>query len=250
MTKHDKTAAAHTLGFTMTDGGRMATKHFKRQYAGDCVTRAITLAEGIDYMLVYKELSRRMKRFGRSGANNGVYDMIWRPMLKQAGYKTVTPPGARGDVIVDQYTRWLGVPLASAELPTKGTVVVRVRRRKGRGTHSHHLFTVIDGVIHDSFNPATPSYEYELMEYHIKPRRSALVGQIGGANKPAKPKKERKVTKIEGNGDHIKVGKAWREIDPDGFKRWGKEAGTWSRAAAGAYLQETDPDQYASLLAR
>ena len=216
----------------------MQTKRFKRQYAGDCVTRAITLAEGIDYILIYKELSRRMKAWGRSGANNGVYDTIWRPMLQEAGYEQVKPHDAQG-------YRYHRVPLASAELPAKGTVVVRVSRRNGR-RHGHHLFTVIDGVIHDSFNPANPAYDYELMEYHIKPRRSTLVGQIRGANKPAKPKKERTVT----SNDDIKVGKAWREIDHDSFKRWGKEAGTWSRAAAGAYLKETDPDMYASLLAR
>jgi hypothetical protein len=249
MTKNIKTAAVHEMGFVHTDGGRMQTKRFKRQYAGDCVTRAITLAEDINYILVYKELSRRMKAWGRSGANNGVYDSIWRPMLKDAGYEQVMPRGASATIVVNAYTRMQTVPLASAELPTKGTVVCRVRRARG-GRHGHHLFTIIDGVIHDSFNPANPAYNYELMEYHIKPRRSTLVGQIRGADKPAKPKKERKVTKIEGNGEYIKVGKAWREIDPDGFKAWGKEAGTWSRAAAGAYLQETDPDQYASLLAR
>jgi hypothetical protein len=247
MTKNTATIPAHALRFEATDGGRMATKHFKKQYAGDCVTRAITLAEGIDYMLVYRELSRRMKTWGRSGANNGVYDLIWRPMLQEAGYVRGTLPKVHG---AGERTTF-SVPLVSAELPATGTVVCRVRRRKGRSKHSHHLFTVIDGVIRDSFNPTRDEYGYELMEYYVKPRRSGMAGMIRGANKPAKPKKEtKKMAKTETNTDDMKVGKLWREIDPDAFKAWGKEAGTWSRAAAGAYLRQTAPGQYASLLAR
>lgn len=235
-TKIAQTKQVHEMGFTPTDGGRMATGRFKSQYAGDCVTRALTIAEGIDYKLVYRELSRRMKVWGRSGANNGVYDSIWRPMLVEAGYE-------RHDTG--------RLPLASVELPVKGTVVCRVRRVNRRRRHSNHLFTIVDGVIMDSFNPANPAYDYELMEFYIKPARSTLSGQIRGADKPRRTKKEtKKVAKTETNTDDMKVGKAWREIDPDSFKAWGKEAGTWSRAAAGAYLKETDPDQYASLLAR
>ena len=257
MTKNIKTKPVHEMGFVATDGGRMATNRFKRRHTGDCVTRAITLAEGIDYMLVYRELSRRMKAWGRSSAGNGVYDAIWRPMLAEAGYLPCTPvkvtPEESRRFMHTSFVGARGVPLVSAELPATGTVVVRVRRRKNSGrrsTHSHHLFTVIDGVIHDSWNPARPEYDFELMEYHIKPRRSTMVGLIRGADKRRKPKKERTVTKTDGNKDDIKVGKLWREIDPDAFKAWGKQAGTWSRAAAGAYLKETDPDQYASLLAR
>ncbi|HEY7823665.1 MAG TPA: hypothetical protein VIG24_12560, partial [Acidimicrobiia bacterium] len=162
-TKIAQTAPVHTMGFVATDGGRMATGRFKSQYAGDCVTRALTIAEGIDYKLVYRELSRRMKVWGRSGANNGVYDSIWRPMLLEAGY-------ARQEARM--------VPLASAELPAKGTVVCRVRRVNRRRRHSHHLFTIVDGVIMDTFNPTNPAYDYELMEFLIKPARSTLSGQI------------------------------------------------------------------------
>lgn len=256
-TKIARTMQVHEMGFVATDGGRMASGMFKKQYAGDCVTRALTIAEGIDYKLVYRELSRRMKAYGRQNANSGVYDSIWRPMLLDAGYQPAGPVKATGDeqrrLMYTAYAGSRGTPLASAELPAKGTVVCRVRRRTTRTgrKHSSHLFTIVDGVIMDTFNAANPLYDYELVDMLIKPARSTLSGQIRGADKPAKPKKEtKKVTKIEGNGECIKVGKAWREIDPDAFKAWGKEAGTWSRAAAGAYLKETDPDQYASLLAR
>ena len=240
MTRNTKMVPVHEMPFQFTDGGRMESGSFKRQFAGDCVTRAIVIAEGIDYKLVYREFSRRMKmRYGRGGASNGVADAVWRPMLTDAGYKRV----------FDTYrsTGWR-TPLPSMEIPVRGTFVLRVRHRNGR---SGHLFTIRDGVIMDTYNPALSRREYEVFEVYEKPARSTLSGQIRDAKRPAKPKKERKVAKnASTNKDHIKVGKAWREIDPDAFKRWGKEAGTWSRAAAGAYLQETDPDQYASLLAR
>lgn len=232
-----------TLPFVETDGGRWATGRFKRRYTGDCVTRALAIAEDLPYMLVYRELGRRMQRFGRKGAGNGVYGVVYEPMLREAGYTCEV---------------FRGVTLINADLPTKGTLIVHAKARgaNGRMRHASHLFTIIDGVIHDTWNVSESRRDgrhYEVREVWSKPKRSTLRTLVRGADKPAKPKKatptKQKVTRVT-DADDMKIGKAWREIDPDGFKRWGKAAGTWSRAAAGAYLKETDPDMYASLFAR
>lgn len=233
--------AATGMPWIQTDGGRMASGRFKKRYTGDCVTRALAIAEEIPYLLVYRELGRRMQMWGRKGASNGVYTPIYENMMREAGYTTIDMP--KRPTIVN------------ADLPTKGTICVLVKNvgRRGRRAHGTHLFTMIDGTIHDSWNPSAPIWDgshYEIIRYHIKPKASTLRTLVRGAAKPVKPKRETKMTKVEGNSDDMKVGKAWREVDLAAFKAWGKAAGTWSRAAAGAHLKTIDSDFYATLLAR
>jgi hypothetical protein len=123
------------------DGGR-AEAGF-RGNAGDCVTRAVAIATGLPYPQVYTALSEgsRTQRLTKrskvkSGARNGVntkrkwftdymaaLGWVWTPTMQiGSGCK---------------------VHLTDGELPN-GRLIVAV---------SKHYTTVIDGVIHDTFDP-------------------------------------------------------------------------------------------------
>jgi hypothetical protein len=131
------------------DGGR-AEAGF-RGSTGDCVTRSIAIATGLGYREVYDELRERalasrwyMRRLEKAyGANArrhisprmGVPRRIYEPYLAERGFAW-TPTMRVGSGCT--------VHLRKEELPS-GRLVV---------TCSRHLTAVIDGVIHDTFNPA------------------------------------------------------------------------------------------------
>jgi hypothetical protein len=139
----------HSQHLVKNDGGR--SKYFQGT-AGDCVTRSIAIATGIDYMEVYNAMfegieyvkkkgrSKYAKRLRnrKSGAKgttprNGVHKSIYKKYLESIGWKWV-PTMTIGSGCM--------VRLRGDELP-KGTIIVRV---------SKHLVTMIDGVIHDTYD--------------------------------------------------------------------------------------------------
>jgi len=152
------------MKFTYDDGGRAAAG-FKGS-AGDCVVRAIAIASGKPYREVYEALHVRAKeRKQRTGAGkstsprNGVARSVYEHYLMALGFKRVPTM---------QIGSGCKVHLVAEELP-KGTLIVRL---------SKHLTTVIDGVIHDTFNPQRgATYWYGEGEYaagkaaHVSPDR-------------------------------------------------------------------------------
>jgi hypothetical protein len=126
--------------FRYNDGGRAAAG-FKGT-TGDCVTRSIAIATGTPYRQVYDELSAlgKEERIGarktrRSHARTGVYRETIRKYLLSHGWQW-TP--------TMQIGQGCRVHLRADELP-RGRLIVSVSR---------HLTTVIDGVIHDTFDPS------------------------------------------------------------------------------------------------
>lgn len=140
---------AHSQEFVKHDGGR--SKYYVGD-VGDCVTRAIAIATGIDYKIVYdavfngiyelKENGRskiakslRKKKSGRSGTTprNGVHKPVYHKYLESLGWIWVP-------------TMFIGsgckVHLRGDELP-KGRLIVSVSR---------HLTSMIDGVLYDSYD--------------------------------------------------------------------------------------------------
>ena len=131
--------------FIQNDGGRSAAG-FKGS-AGDCVTRAIAIAAGLDYQYVYDAMAagngtqRTTKRSGKSSgkhtANSGIYtSRKWfKDWMTQHGFRWVA-------------TMAIGtgckVHLTPGELPY-GRLVVSVSR---------HYVAVIDGLVHDTFDPS------------------------------------------------------------------------------------------------
>jgi hypothetical protein len=127
----------------VNDGGRSAAGY--KGSAGDCVARAISIASGRPYQEVYDRLAagqasqrvtRKTKKQRRS-ARNGVHvKRKWfKDYMAELGF-------------VWQATMQIGagckVHLKADELPA-GRLVVMVSR---------HLVAVIDGVIHDTFDPS------------------------------------------------------------------------------------------------
>ena len=125
------------MDFAYNDGGRAAASYKGR--AGDCVVRAIAIATQKPYEEVYDAinafaLAERVRRGRRSSARSGVGRTTYERYLKQLGWDWVATM---------QVGSGCRVHLRAEELP-RGRLVVRLSR---------HLTAVIDGAIHDIYNP-------------------------------------------------------------------------------------------------
>lgn len=135
------------MSFFRTDGGRAAAGY--EGDAGDCVTRAIAIATGLPYSTVYDALFARSKAYGEEH-----YGRVARSIQKRGG----SPRSGQHRIVYQSYLESLGwkwvptmkigtgckVHLKADELPL-GRLIVRV---------SKHITTVIDGVIHDTYDPS------------------------------------------------------------------------------------------------
>lgn len=127
--------------FIYDDGGRAAAGF--RGDAGDCVTRAIAIASQRPYIDIYNEINalsraterRGARKRGISSARNGVFKETTRRYLDCMGWK-FTPTMGIGT--------GCKVHLKAEELPA-GRLIVSV---------SKHIVAVIDGVIHDTYDPS------------------------------------------------------------------------------------------------
>lgn len=120
----------------ISDGGR--SKYFKAENVGDCVTRAIAHATGIDYKEVYDNLNKLAKkeRLGKhkiSNSRSGVRRTTARKYLESLGW--VWKPTMR-------IGQGCAVHLREDELP-KGNLIVSV---------SKHFTCVKDGVLYDTYD--------------------------------------------------------------------------------------------------
>ncbi|GAB4662187.1 hypothetical protein MOKP64_45110 [Mycobacterium avium subsp. hominissuis] len=132
------------MAWIYDDGGRQMAG-FKGD-TGDCVTRAIAIATGLPYRQVYdmvnehsaRERGRRNKRTGKnqfSRARTGVFPSTTRKVMADLGWRWVPLMGIGTGCRVH---------LRADELPT-GRVIAEVSR---------HTCAVIDGVIHDTYDPS------------------------------------------------------------------------------------------------
>lgn len=123
------------------DGGRKAAGF--RGETGDCVTRAIAIATGLPYLDVYQDMAdgmwgRRQRRSSKPHprtARDGVERKVYEPYLFKHGW-VWTPTMKIGS--------GCQVHLTESELPS-GRLIVAV---------SKHLTAVIDGEVHDIFDPS------------------------------------------------------------------------------------------------
>lgn len=121
------------------DGGR--SNYFKADNVGDCVTRAIAIATGLDYKEVYEEIQRRCKtdklpkrrKTKGQSARNGVYRVTYERYLKELGWRWVP---------LMKIGTGCTTHLNKEELP-KGRIICRC---------SKHLVAVIDGVVNDTYD--------------------------------------------------------------------------------------------------
>lgn len=143
----------------LNDGGR-AEAGFKGS-TGDCVCRSIAIATGKPYREVYDELHAALDEYtaehrdkvakriasggGRRGTTprNGISPKVFRPYLERLGWKW-TPTMRIGS--------GCKVHLTDGELPM-GRLIVQV---------SKHMTAVINGVIHDTYDPQWATIWYKL----------------------------------------------------------------------------------------
>lgn len=127
-----------SLPFQFNDGGRAAAGF--RGRTGDCVTRSIAIASGLPYAEVYAAMAQGMgdqrKSKGRTARNGVSVSRKWFKDYMLAARFVWVPTMLIGSGCT--------VHLLSGELP-KGRLVVSL---------SKHYTAVIDGVIHDTFNPS------------------------------------------------------------------------------------------------
>lgn len=129
------------MNWIWDDGGR-AEAGFKGTAPGDCVTRAIAIAFRLPYRDVYDVVNlaakaeRQTKAASRSNARTGVRKKTSKALIAELG--GVWTPTMR----IGSGTQ---VHLRREELPEKGRLIVKVTR---------HLVAVVDGTIHDIFDPS------------------------------------------------------------------------------------------------
>jgi hypothetical protein len=126
------------MNWIYDDGGRNAAGF--RGKAGDCVARSIAIATRLPYRHVcalLDEQAQRERPTGgwRSSARNGVFRRTCQRVLESLGWRWVPTmkigAGCR-------------VHLKGTELP-RGRLIVRC---------SKHTTAVIDGIIHDTYDPS------------------------------------------------------------------------------------------------
>ena len=130
------------ITFKKTNGGRKEAGY--KGNAGDCVIRSIAIATGKPYKEVYDQLHIRQKSFCQKigmkqrSIRRGVYPQVWQPYAESLGFKYLD--GSK------KFT-W-------DTLPKNKTLIIVVDR---------HLSCVINGVIHDSWDPSSKEI-YGVME--------------------------------------------------------------------------------------
>lgn len=135
------------MEFNYNDGGR--SKYFKADNVGDCVTRAIAIATGKDYLEIYNRLNEMAKREStkrhrghkRSQARNGVFKETWKRYLKEIGWvhHSTCEVGSRNEKL----------KFVDGALPQKGRIIVQL---------SKHLTCLVDGVINDTYDCSRKEY--------------------------------------------------------------------------------------------
>lgn len=128
--------------YVKTDGGRAAAGY--KGTAGDCCCRAVAIATGIPYQTVYdtiNELAKRertgKRKKGKSSARDGVYRGLMPKLLDALGVNWRWVPTM-------QIGTGCKVHVNADELPT-GRLILNL---------SKHYTCVIDGLIHDTYDPS------------------------------------------------------------------------------------------------
>jgi len=138
---------AKSLEFIHDDGGRQAAGF--QGGAGDCVVRAIAIAAERPYLEVYEALRNANAHYAEHRSTR---------LAKQIAVRGSTPRNGNHRSVFHDYILSLGfewvptmavgqgcqVHMRPTEIPN-GRLIVKV---------SKHLSAVIDGVIHDTHNPA------------------------------------------------------------------------------------------------
>jgi hypothetical protein len=127
--------------YQYNDGGRREAGY--KGDAEDCVVRAIAIVTEKPYREVYDAIKRLHKKVGASSPRYGSEQWIYDAYIKKLGLVWTPTIFIKGKRVMH---------LKAEELP-QGRIICRVLG---------HMTAVIDGVIHDTYNPA----EYDMEEVY------------------------------------------------------------------------------------
>ena len=142
------------IDYKHDDGGRLAAGF--KGHTGDCVTRAIAIATGIDYEKVRKDLmqrqsdwrstgSRKAKRQTGNSVRNGCHKEVYEPYLAALGWQKQS---------LIKFGCSKRVKMTADDLPS-GKLIAKVQSGR-RG----HLAAIVDHVLHDNWD-CRESFLYE-----------------------------------------------------------------------------------------
>ena len=134
------------ITFKEHDGGRYRALDqlgLKSDRAGDCAIRAIAIATATPYATVYQDFKDR----GASPSRGAFHDME-NEYLKEIGWKKVRFRRKFQNQLGKDDMSWFcgGKHLISTDVPMTGRSTVTIQG---------HMFAMIDGVIHDTYDPRT-----------------------------------------------------------------------------------------------
>lgn len=159
------------MEFMWNDGGRAAAGFVG--LAGDCVTRAIAIATGTRYRDVYAELGNSSQKSPRKGIPTDVAAAY----LARRGWQQMLGCGEPFDVV---------------RLP-KGVVIVHLGKT---GERAQHFCTVIDHVVHDTWNPADDD-DYITLNYWSSAAATADRSSLPTAGPKRQVSREQEMTQQE-----------------------------------------------------
>ena len=116
----------------MKETYKFCNPHPDGKIVGDCVKRAICLAEGRDYQEVSKDLNRLKHEIGADKFNS---NNNWKTYLERRKYKMISFPAVAGE------SRMNGHKFAETHLT--GSYILRM---------AGHLSSCVDGVILDTWD--------------------------------------------------------------------------------------------------
>lgn len=118
------------LDYIYNDGGR--SRYFKAQSVGDCVTRAAAIASGKDY----KEVYNLLRQISGKSPRDGVEKKYTRKLMETLGSKWIP---------VMKIGSGCKMNLSYDTFPCEGRYIAQL---------SGHVCAVIDGCIHDIYDPS------------------------------------------------------------------------------------------------
>jgi hypothetical protein len=121
------------MNFKYNDGGRRAAGY--KGETNDCVCRAVAIATGRDYKVVYRELTKFLKTAGAgSTARSSVPNKLVKKYIESIGFAWVPTM---------KFGEGCSTHLSQDELPC-GTYIVNLSR---------HVAAVVHGAVNDNHDP-------------------------------------------------------------------------------------------------
>lgn len=116
--------------YVFNDGGKADTG--RKGKSGDCVVRAIAIANNMDYETAYRMVAQEAANYGfKKSARDGIHNIVRDAVLKKLGWVWVSAP------------KIAGRKARCADLLAEGIVIARQAR---------HIVAVNYGIPHDIFD--------------------------------------------------------------------------------------------------